>query len=389
MAPNATPTLFTPVNLGGSKDPLQLKHRVFMPPLTRMRAGQDGVPSAANAEYYAQRATDGGLLIAEGTDVNATARGFYNAPGIFTDDQVKGWKTVTDVVHAKGGVIFVQIYHCGRVTHPITMPKGATPVAPSAVGFADPSSWAITKEGRKKYVTPRALEVDEIKSIVDDFRKAAVNAFAAGFDGVELHSANGYLFEEFLCDSTNSRTDEYGGSVENRARLLFETLDTILEVAPSSGRVGVRLSPFGVTFECTDSAPVDTFGYVVRKLSDYDLAYLNLIEPAGYHYTSPMVPEGGVLPVFRPMYKGVILAAGGFTRASAIDSVEQGLCDLVGFGRDFIATPDLVHRLKIDAPLNTVDAKTYYTKPGAPVRIGYTDYPFLEDGGKEPAGASK
>jgi len=260
------------------------------------------------------------------------------------------------------------------------MPNGATPVAPSAVGFSDPSSWVTTREGRKRYVTPRALETDEVKRIVDDFRTAAANAFAAGFDGVELHSANGYLFEEFLCDSINRRSDDFGGSVENRSRLLFETLEAILQVAPSSGRVGVRLSPFGVTFECTDSAPLDTFGYVVRRLNEYDLAYLHLIEPAGFHFTSPLVPKGGILSVFRPMYNGVLLAAGGFTRTSAIESAERGVCDLVGFGRDFVATPDLVRRLQIDAPLNAAITKTFYTKPGAAIKVGYTDYPILEVG---------
>lgn len=371
--------LFTPVALGGKNNRIQLKHRIFMPPLTRLRWGEDGVPTELTAAYYGLRATDGGLLIAEATNISPTARGYFGAPGIFTDAQVEGWKKVLHAVHDKGGKMFLQLWHTGRVGHPLNQPGGVLPVSSSATSMQGVPKHAVTREGRHNYVTPRALDASEIPLIVEDYKRAAANAFAAGFDGVELHSANGYLLEQFLCDNTNFRADEYGGSVENRARFLFQALEAILSVAPTSSRVGIRLSPFGVTFGCTDSNPRETYGYVINKLNDYDLAYLHVVEPFGWEVTGPLVPKGGISPAFRPIYKGVLISAGGFTRDRAIEFVSNGHDDLVGFGRDFIGTPDLVKRIRINAPFNKYDSSTFYPEVGTPPEPGYIDYPLLGD----------
>ncbi|OWZ16385.1 12-oxophytodienoate reductase [Phytophthora megakarya] len=377
MAPS-TPKLFTPVTLGG-KNPIQLKHRVAMAPLTRLRTGAEGVPKDIAVEYYSQRATDGGLIITEATDISKQGNGYYGAPGLYTQEQVDAWKPVTKAIHDKGGKAFAQLWHTGRVSHPLNQPNGGLPVSASATSMEAVTSHAVTAEGRKEYVTPRALNADEIPGIVDDYKTATKNALAAGFDGVELHCANGYLLEQFLCDLTNLRTDQYGGPVENRARFIFEALDGILTVVDSS-KVGLRLSPYGIHMACTDSDPLTTYGYVIRKLSDYDLAYLHLIEPFGFHFTGPLVPEGGISPVFRPMYKGVIVAAGGFDRAKAIKNVEEGYDDVIAFGRDFIGTPDIVERLKTDKPLNEYNRKTFYPPTWtSPLEEGYVDYPFWKE----------
>ncbi|GAB9473492.1 12-oxophytodienoate reductase 1 [Globisporangium polare] len=375
MVSTSTAQLFSPLTLGGKTNPVQLLHRVVMAPLTRMRSGEEGVQPAFAVMYYAQRATEGGLLIAEGTSVSAMGRGYFGSPGLFRQEQVDAWKPVTKAVHDKGGKIFVQLWHAGRVSHPLNHPDEALPVSSSAVPLDDVKSFAVTREGRKTYVTPRPLETDEVATIVEDHRKAAVAAIEAGFDGVELHGANGYLLEEFLCDSVNKRTDRYGGSVENRARVFFEALEAILSSVDSS-KVGVRLSPFGVTFGCTDSNPAETYKYVIEKLNAYDLAYLHVIEPRGYHFTSPLVPEIGVTAHFRPLYKGVYMTASGYDRESALQVTEEGTADLVAFGRDFISTPDLVKRLQLGAVVNAAaDTKSYYLGGEA----GYTDYPFLSE----------
>ncbi|RLN86549.1 hypothetical protein BBJ28_00001502 [Nothophytophthora sp. Chile5] len=376
MAPS-TPKLFTPLALGG-KSPIQLKHRVAMAPLTRLRTGAEGVQKAFGVEYYSQRATDGGLLITEATDISKQGNGYFGAPGLYMQEQVEAWKPVTKAVHDKGGKIFVQLWHTGRVSHPLNQPNGGLPVSASALSMEEVTSHAITSEGRKDHVTPRALETNEIPDIVEDYKTATKNALAAGFDGVELHAANGYLLEQFLCDKTNKRTDKYGGSIENRARFLFEALEGILSVADSS-KVAIRLSPYGITFACTDSDPLATYGYVVKKLNNYDLAYVHLVEPFGWHHTGPLVPEGGVSPVLRSLYNGVFVAAGGFDRVKAIKNVEEGYDDIIAFGRDFIGTPDLVKRLVADKPLNPYNFKTFYPQPNDPLEFGYTDYPFLQE----------
>ncbi|KAE9333255.1 hypothetical protein PF008_g14540 [Phytophthora fragariae] len=363
---------FSELTLGGKKTPIQLNHRVVLAPLTRVRSGDAGVPTDVVKEYYSQRATDGGLLITEATNISATARGYYGAPGLFHQDQLKGWEEVTEAVHAKGGKIFAQLWHTGRVGHPLNQPDGQLPVSSSATSMDDIKSHAITREGRKDYVTPRALDISEIPGIVADYKAAAENAIAAGFDGVEIHAANGYLLEEFLCDGVNKRTDAYGGTIENRARIIFEVVEAVLASVPSS-HVGIRLSPFGETFGCKDSTPRETFGYVVSKLNDYDMAYLHVIERRGRHADSVDAPVGGVAHYFRGIYNGVIIAAAGFDRADAIKTVEEGSADLVAFGRYFISNPDLVERLRVDAELTPFDSGTFYMQPNMPAQAGYTE----------------
>ncbi|RLN72286.1 hypothetical protein BBJ28_00010291 [Nothophytophthora sp. Chile5] len=377
MAPTqTTPKLFSPLTLGGKKNPVQLKHRVVMAPLTRVRTGDAGAPTAAVVEYYEQRATDGGLLISEATNISPQGRGYFGAPGLFAKEQVEAWKPVTKAVHGKGGKIFVQLWHTGRVGHPLNQPNGQLPVSSSDVSMEGVSSYAVTSQGRKNYVTPRALDISEIPGIVADYKRAAENAIAAGFDGVEIHAANGYLLEEFLCDGVNTRTDAYGGSLANRARFLFEVVEAIVSALPSS-QVGIRLSPFGHTFGCKDSNPTETYGYVAKKLNDYDLAYLHVIERRGMHSDNVEVPEGDIARHFRSIYKGMLMTASGFDRTEAVEVAEEGAADLIAFGRYFISNPDLVERLRIGAGLTPYDKSTFYFQSGNTVELGYTDYPFL------------
>ncbi|EGZ22515.1 hypothetical protein PHYSODRAFT_249510 [Phytophthora sojae] len=344
-----TPKLFTPFKLGGSKSPVELNRRVVMAPLTRLRTGESGVPTVLMAEYYAQRATDGGLLIAEAANISPTARGYFGAPGLFNQAQIDGWKLLTKA-----------LWHTGRVGHPLNQPDGQLPVSSSATRSEDITTHAVKREDRKDYVTPRALEIEEIP----------------GFDGVEIHAANGYLLEEFLCDSVNQCTDRYGGSIENRARLTLEVVEAILSSLPSS-QVAIRLSPFGDTFGCKDSKPREMYGYVVNKLNDYDLAYLHVIKRRGMHAPNVQVPEVGVARNFRFLYKGVLVTAAGFDQGNAVQTVEEGVADFVAFGRDFIANPDLVERLRSGAELNTQNRNLFYPQPGDPLETGYTGYPFL------------
>ncbi|KAH7491321.1 putative 12-oxophytodienoate reductase 4 [Phytophthora ramorum] len=386
-ASNTVTTLFSHVTLGGTKNPVQLKHRVVMAPLTRVRSGDSGVPTDLVREYYSQRATDGGLLITEATNISATARGYFGAPGLFHEEQVEGWKAVTKAVHAKGGKIFAQLWHTGRVSHPLNQPDGQLPVSSSATSMDNVKSHAVTREGRKDYVTPRALDISEIPGIIADYKQAAENALTAGFDGVEVHAANGYLLEQFLCDGVNTRSDAYGGSIENRARVIFEVVEAVLSSVPSS-QVGIRLSPFGDTFGCKDSTPRETYGYVVKKLNDYDLAYMHVIERRGRHADGVDVPTGGVAHHFRNTYKNVLISAAGYDRDDAKRVVEGGVADLVAFGRYFISNPDLVERLRVGAVLTPFDSDTFYAQPDMPDEAGYTDYPFLgeEDSGIRSAG---
>ncbi|OWZ11311.1 12-oxophytodienoate reductase [Phytophthora megakarya] len=368
--------LFSAVKLGGKKAPTQLNHRVVMAPMTRQRMGDDGVPGPAVVEFYKQRSTDGGLLISEATNISAYARGYYGAPGLFTSEQVEGWKAVTSAVHSKGGKIFGQLWHTGRVSHSLNLPNGAQPVSASATSMADVKSHATTAQGRLNHPDPRALRIDEIPGIVDDYKRAAENALEAGFDGVELHAANGYLLEQFLLNGTNLRTDNYGGSPQNRARIVFEALEAILTTVDSS-KVGIRLSPFGTAFGCTDSNPREIFDYVVKKLNDYDLAYLHMVEPRGMQQPAPDAPEGGVTTIYRKMYDGVMITASGYDGAEAKKVVEDGTADLVAFARDFISNPDLVERIRTGAEFNPVNWQTVYLPLDVPYETGYTDYPFL------------
>lgn len=361
-------TLFSPLQLG----PYELPNRVVMAPLTRNRALAGDVPGPLNAQYYAQRAS-AGLIVSEATQISRQGQGYPSTPGIYTAEQVDGWRLVTNAVHAAGSHIFLQLWHVGAISHSSFQPDGRPPVSPS--GVAPHDGEAVTADWKAvPFEKPRALELTEIPGILDDYRRAAENALAAGFDGVEVHSANGYLLEQFLMGHSNLRTDAYGGSIENRSRLLLEVMDTVIAVW-GADRVGVRLSPWGRGFSGeTDIVPLYT--YVVRKLAQKNLAYVHLIEPHMREGRAP-VPENAQSPLktFRPFYPGVIFTAGGYTREAAIQVVQSGLADAVAFGRLFIANPDLPRRLMEDKPLNPYDRSTFYG--GA--EKGYIDYPELED----------
>lgn len=356
--------LFTPFNLGT----LTLPNRIVMAPLTRNRATPEGdVPHALNAEYYAQRAT-AGLIITEGTQISPEGKGYIQTPGIYSAEQVTGWKRITDAVHAKGGRIFAQLWHVGRVSHTSLQPNGQQPVAPSAITAATKT---FVASGFVDVSAPRALETSEIKRVIEDYRKAAENAKTAGFDGIELHGANGYLVDQFLRDGSNKRTDAYGGSVENRTRFLAEILAALTSVWPSD-RIGVRFSPFSSFSDMSDSDPMATFSAAIARANDAGLGYIHLIE--GDTGASRELPKGADLAALRKLFKGAYLANNIYDRASAIRAIESGEADLIAFGRPFIANPDLVERLARNAPLNEPQQATFYGG-GAE---GYVDYPFLD-----------
>jgi len=359
--------LLKPIKIGQ----YELPNRVFMSPMTRCRAdNSENAATSLMAEYYSQRAS-AGLIITEGSQVSKQGVGYINTPGIYSDVQVEGWKQVTQALHRKDGHIFCQLWHCGRISHP-DFHGGNLPVAPSAI---NPKDKSFTHEGFKDTVTPHALKINEIHDITNDFRKAAENAIAAGFDGVEIHSANGYLFHQFFTNCSNNRTDEYGGSHENKARFFFETLDAIGR-AIGFDRVGIRLNPsahgfFGITI---DRDTIPTFEYIVERLNDYpDIAYAHLVEP--------MVPVNNVpyavkqiAKHFRPRYKGKMVINCRFNRGSGNRVLEDGLADTVAFGKPFISNPDLVERIRRGAELTKWDETTFYT-PGPE---GYTDYRCLD-----------
>jgi N-ethylmaleimide reductase len=354
--------LFSPLTIGA----LTLPNRIVMAPLTRNRAADGDVPHALNVEYYAQRAS-AGLIITEGTQISPEGKGYIATPGIYSPDQVAGWRKVTDAVHAKGGRIFAQLWHVGRISHTSLQPEGRAPVAPSALTA---KSQTFTATGFVDTSAPRALEISDIKRVVEDYRKAAENADRAGFDGVELHGANGYLIDQFLRDSTNKRTDEYGGSIENRTRFLGEVLAAITSVLPA-GRVGVRFSPFSNFNDITDSDPLATFGAAIAKANEFSLGYLHLVEGQTGGPRDQVSPAD--IATLRSRFKGAYLANNGYDRQHAIDAVEAGTADLIAFGRPFIANPDLVERLERNASLNEPKPATFYGG-GAE---GYTDYPTL------------
>ena len=347
--------LFDPIRVGD----LELPNRVIMAPLTRSRAiGGGRVPNALMAQYYVQRAS-AGLILSEATAVSAQGVGYADTPGIWSDEQVAGWKMVTDAVHAAGGRIFLQLWHVGRISDPIFL-DGELPVAPSAIAAAGNVSLVRPK---RAYVTPRALETDEIPGIVAAYRKGAENAKLAGFDGVEIHGANGYLLDQFLQDKTNKRTDAYGGSVENRARLLLEVTDACIEVWGAS-RVGMHLAPRGDAHDMGDSHPAETFGYVATELGKRGIAFICAREALGPNRLGPQLKKA---------FGGVYIANEKMTRDSAEQVIASGEADAVAFGQLFIANPDLPERLKTNAPLNQPQPETFY-HPGAE---GYTDYPAL------------
>lgn len=350
---------------------LELKNRVIMAPMTRSRADNEGnVPNDLMATYYAQRA-GAGLIIAEGSQISKQGVGYVNTPGIYSQEQVTGWKKVTNAVHEEGGKIFLQLWHVGRMSHP-DFHNGELPVAPSAI---NPNDKAYTPQGFKDTVTPRELTVPEIKQIVQDFKNAAKNAMEAGFDGVEIHASNGYLLHQFFASSSNTRTDAYGGSEENRACVLFEVLDAIKEVMPEE-RIGVRLNPslhgiFGMTLN-EDTIP--TFDYIIQKLNDYNLSYLHLSEPFNDVSDVPHA-EPNIAKRYRPIYNGNLIINAGFTQESGNKVIVEGDADMVAFGVPFIANPDLPERFEQDAELQQPDKDKFYT-PGAE---GYVDYPSLAE----------
>ncbi|MGE0024108.1 MAG: alkene reductase [Hyphomicrobium sp.] len=358
-----TEKLFTPLTIGT----LTLPNRIVMAPLTRNRATPEGdVPHALHVEYYTQRA-GAGLIITEATQISPEGKGYIQTPGIYSQEQVAGWRKVTDAVHAAGGRIVLQLWHVGRVSHVSLQPNGQPPVAPSAITAR---TKVFTPAGFADASPPRALETSEIARIVANYRKGAENAKAAGFDGIELHGANGYLIDQFLRDGSNKRTDQYGGSLENRTRLLGEVLAALTSVWPAD-RVGVRFSPFSSFGDMQDSDPVQTFSAAISKASEAGLGYLHLVE--GETGGSRELPPGASIAALRKLFKGAYLANNGYDRAEAIRAVESGAADLIAFGRPFIANPDLVERLKANAPLNVPDQATFY---GGDAR-GYTDYPTL------------
>lgn len=358
--------LFSPYTLAGT----QLKNRVVMAPMTRARAVTT-VPDELTERYYRQRAS-AGLIISEGVPVSLQGRGYLFNPGLYTQAQVDGWKTVTAAVHAEGGRIFAQLWHVGRVSHTTLQAEGEAPVSASGKQAAHSMAYAYDEQGQPGPVqasVPRALTTSEVKGVVGDFVLAARRAIEAGFDGVEIHGANGYLFEQFINPTVNDRTDEYGGSIENRLRLLLETVDAVA-AAIGRGKVGVRISPFGRLFDMAafeDEA--ETWVQVAKALQQRDIAYVHLSDQLTIGAEG--MPEG-FARTFRASYQGTLIAAGGFARDSAQRALETGELDLTAFGRPFIANPDLVERLRNDWPLATPDRATFYGNSGAK---GYVDYP--------------
>jgi len=373
MSTNAESKLFTPVQIGAVK----LKHRVVMAPLTRSRSIQPGdIPNDLMLEYYSQRASDGGFIISEATTISISGRGWYGAPGMYSDQQVAGWKKITAAVHARGAHMFSQLWHTGRSSN-VANTEGVAPVSASV----NPDYWLNSKASVSApdgWVHPsphRALELEEIPAIVEDYRKAAERAKAAGFDGVELHGANGYLLDQFLQDGSNHRTDAYGGSIENRSRFLLEVVEALVSVW-GGDRVAVRIGPSGRWNGMSDTNPDALFTYLADQLNRFGLAYLHVIEP---RVRGNVVVEEGQAPVaaqqIRKIFNGKIVAAGGFEPGTAKAVVESGDADLVAFGRHFVANPDLPERVRLGLPLNEYDRSTFYTFDAR----GYTDYPFYRD----------
>ena len=356
--------LFQPFQLG----PITLANRVVMAPLTRSRAEAGNVPGPLTVEYYTQRATIG-LIIAEATQVSATAQGYPNTPGLHTAEQVAGWRKVTDAVHAQGGKIFLQLWHVGRMSHTAYQPDGQAPVAPSAI--AAKAKTFVPGQGMVDCSTPRALETAEIAGVVNDFRTAARNAIDAGFDGVEIHGAHGYLIDAFLRDGSNQRTDQYGGSIENRARFLLEVM-TAVTAEIGADRVGIRLSPVSPVNDSSESNPQPLFEYVVRELEKLHPVFLHVVEG---HTGGPRDNAPFDYDALRKLYSGVWMVNNGYSNTMAQEAVTSGHADLVSFGRPALCNPDLVRRLKENAPLNEPFADAGFYGGSGP--HGYTDYPFL------------
>jgi len=352
--------ILTPVQLG----PYTLRNRVVMAPMTRNRAGEGLVPAPIAATYYAQRAS-AGLIVTEGSQVSPQGVGYPNTPGVHSDAQVEGWKRVTAAVHERGGRIFLQLWHVGRISHPSLQPEGALPVAPSAIAA---EGTVRTASGPQSFVAPRALELAEIPGVVAQFAHGARQALEAGFDGVEIHGANGYLIDQFLRDGTNHRTDAYGGPVENRVRFLVEVVEAVAGVW-GADRVGVRFSPTGTFNSMSDSDPVATFGHAAQALDRFGLAYLHVVEPSSGRFAVPGEPA--VAPAMRERFHGPFILNGGFDLATADAAIAESQADLISFGQLFLANPDLPERFAEGAPLNAPDFATFYTGG----EKGYVDYP--------------
>jgi N-ethylmaleimide reductase len=348
-------TLFDPITIGG----VELSNRVIMAPMTRSRANDEGVQPAFVAEYYRQRAS-AGLIITEATNVSPMAKGYVRTPGIYTPEQIDSWRDVPQAVHARGGKIFMQLFHTGRIALPDFLPDHAQPVAPSAVRAKGQN---YTDDGMKEFVTPREMTKEEIAETVRDFGAAARNAITAGFDGVELHAASGYLVQQFLTTNANLRTDEYGGSIENRARFLFEVLDAMTKEVGAQ-RVGVKFSPQILFNDIEERDADEVYPYIFEKLSDKHLAYVHVSDGTGAGWHAKL----------RPVYKGVYFAGAGFTRENGAELLAHSGADAIVYGTKFLANPDLPERFKRDAALNEPDRSTFYS----PGERGYTDYPMLE-----------
>ncbi len=365
------PGLFDSVRIGA----WELPHRIVMAPLTRARTGFDRTPKELNARYYAQRAT-AALITSEATIISEQAAGYAFTPGIYNEVQIVGWNLVTDAVKSKDGRMVCQLWHCGRISHPSLQPNRATPVAPSAVKPGESAGLAFTEDGWQPFGTPRALDTSEMPGIVDDYVKAAENAKRAGFDGVEVHGANGYLINQFLCDGTNHRADQYGGSIENRARFFLEAIDAVSEVWPTN-QLGVRISPWSVFLDCTDSDDASLYQYVCQELGKRDLAYVSVVEREWLEDEAPERDETvppSITAFVRNHYSGRILTAGGYTCKTACATIQSGVADLVAFGKAYIANPDLAERIRAHASLNDPDRDTFY----AGSEEGYIDYPFMD-----------
>ncbi|WP_271411511.1 alkene reductase [Pseudomonas sp. Q1-7] len=363
--------LFQPIAVG----PFTLPHRVAMAPLTRSRAGQPGdVPTALNIEYYRQRA-GAALIVTEATQISRQGQGYAWTPGIYSQDQVEGWREVADAVHDAGGVIFMQLWHVGRVSHPSFQPGGALPVAPSALPVPG-KTFIVDENGQGVWgeiPVPQELTLEGIRAIVEDYRRAARNAMRAGMDGIEIHAGNGYLIDRFINSQSNQRQDTYGGHYRNRARLLFEVVQAVVDEV-GANRVGVRLTPMGRFMGMGDDTPEETFGHIVEGLNKYELAYLHLVEPmmVGTVKDEQVDPRWDlIIRDLRNAWRGILILAGGYDARSAEEALANGRADLIAFGRPFIANPDLPRRLREGLPLNTPDPASFF---GGDHR-GYTDYP--------------
>jgi len=368
--PQDVQPLFEPLKVGN----MELQHRIVYAPLTRCRA-IGTVPIPEMATYYGQRANPGGLIISEATCITPAAHGYPHTPGIYTQEQLEAWKPVVKAVKDKGGLFYCQLWHCGRASHQDYQADGGAPVSASDIPIGDPWTVYTLKGGPFPYPAPRPLEVSEIRDIVQQYVQAAKNSIELGFDGVEIHGANGYLLDQFLKDGSNKRTDEYGGSIPNRARFHLEVVKAVCD-AIGSEKVGLRLSPFNTFLDCIDSTPYDTNDYLLKELNKLKLAYVHLVEPraaAGNEDVEGLITDS--LAPFKKVSEVPFIAAGGYKRDDGAEAVRSGHADMVCYGRIYLANPDLPKRFILNAPLNMYDRNTFYSQGIE----GYLDYPFLED----------